>query len=94
MTDDPPPDRSLTEEAARTGEFPNATGDAMDDSNPVAGGGAASDDAQVGGESAARYGAGFDRGVDAGQIGSPGQGARPEDEEDATPPDEADGGNA
>lgn len=54
MSDDAPRDRAVTEEAARTGEFPNATGDPTDDSNPVAGGGAADDDARVGGENEAR----------------------------------------
>jgi hypothetical protein len=58
MTDDVPRDRRLTEEAARTGEFPNATGDPMgdrsDDSNPIAGGGAASNDTTVEGEDEAR----------------------------------------
>jgi hypothetical protein len=58
MTDDAPRDRQITEEAARTGEFPNATGDPMtdrsDDSNPIAGGGAASNDTGVVGEDEAR----------------------------------------
>jgi hypothetical protein len=58
MTDDVPRDRQITEQAARTGEFPNATGDPMadrsDDSNPIAGGGAAGTGVPVEGEDAAR----------------------------------------
>lgn len=54
MTDDVPRDRAATEEAARTGEFPNATGDPMDASNPVTGGGAAADDVRLEGAPEAR----------------------------------------
>jgi hypothetical protein len=58
MTDDVPRDRQITEEAARTGEFPNATGDPMDeradDSNPIAGGGAGATAVAVEGEDEAR----------------------------------------
>ncbi len=89
MTDDVPNDRAATEEAARTGEFPNATGEPRDDSNLVSGGSAGADDVALEGEDAARVDVDDDRpsasgGSGRGAVGTPEQ--RAEDLDDATPP--------